>query len=197
MPGYGHYKMMSELMTNVVKLGALSVTWTNEGRAFDYQKDGRRFRYDIGARKATLLGTAPTASSRTNRGGNRASSSPARGRQFTSALSPDGRFKAFYRDRNLWLSETNRTNEIAITKDGSEKTRIKYGTASWVYGEELFQNTVMWWSTNSQKLAYYRFDESGVADYYLQLDQTKLLSTVETPATRGGRREMLFSGSLP
>src|SRR5207237_2533361 len=89
------------------------------------------------------------------------------------------RLTAIYRYTNLWPSKTTRTNEIATNKDSSQKTRIKYGTASWVYGEELFQNTVMWWSTNSQKLAYYRFDESGVPDYYLQLDQTKLLSTVD------------------
>ena len=33
-----------------------------------------------------------------------------------------------------------------MTTDGSEKDRIKYGTASWVYGEELAQTTAMWWS---------------------------------------------------
>jgi dipeptidyl-peptidase-4 len=40
----------------------------------------------------------------------------------------------------------------------------------------------MWWSPDSRKLAYYRFDESPVADYYLQLAQTKLQSEVDTEA---------------
>ena len=53
-----------------------------------------------------------------------------------------------------------------ITEDGGEG-RIKYGTASWVYGEELDQTTAMWWSPDSSKLAFYRFDESKVKDYWL------------------------------
>ncbi len=40
----------------------------------------------------------------------------------------------------------------------------------------------MWWSPDSRKLAFYRFDESGVPDYHLQLEQTKLQSTVDTEA---------------
>ena len=72
--------------------------------------------------------------------------------------------------------------ETPITTDGSEKDRIKYGTASWVYGEELDQTTAIWWAPNSRKVAYYRFDEKPVPDYFLQLDQTKLYSTVDTEA---------------
>ena len=77
------------------------------------------------------------------------------------------------------MSDTNGTNEIAITTDGNEKTRVKYGTGSWVYGEELFQTTAMWWSTNSQQIAFYRFDESQVPEFYLQLNQTKIISTAD------------------
>jgi dipeptidyl-peptidase-4 len=98
----------------------------------------------------------------------------ARGRQALSATSPDGKMKAVYRDRNLWLTNGKGEGESAITTDGGEKDRIKYGTASWVYGEELFQRSAMWWSPDSKKLAYYRFDESQVADYYLALAQTSL-----------------------
>jgi dipeptidyl-peptidase-4 len=51
-----------------------------------------------------------------------------------------------------------------------------------VYGEELDQNTAMWWSPNNQQLAYYGFDEGPVPDFYLQLDQTKLYSKVDIEA---------------
>ena len=61
-----------------------------------------------------------------------------------------------------------------MATDGGEKERIKNGKASWVYGEELNQTTAFWWSPDGQKLAYYRFDESQVADYFLPLDQTRL-----------------------
>jgi dipeptidyl-peptidase-4 len=90
--------------------------------------------------------------------------------------------KAFYRDRNLWLSDAQGGAETAVTTDGNEKTRVKYGSASWVYGEELDQNTAMWWSPDGKKLAFYRFDESGVTDYFLQLDQTKLQSRMDIEA---------------
>jgi dipeptidyl-peptidase-4 len=40
----------------------------------------------------------------------------------------------------------------------------------------------MWWSPDSTKIGYYRFDERQVPDYYLQLDQTKLYSKVDTEA---------------
>jgi len=107
---------------------------------------------------------------------------PERGRQYASATSPDGKLKAFHRNRNLWLSDATGGNEMAVTTDGSEKTRTKYATASWVYGEELDQTTAMWWSPNSKKIAFYRFDESSVPDYYLQLDQTKLQSKMDIEA---------------
>jgi dipeptidyl-peptidase-4 len=40
----------------------------------------------------------------------------------------------------------------------------------------------MWWSPDSRRLAFYRFDESQVADYYLQLDQTRLQSRMDIEA---------------
>src|SRR5437867_3711673 len=107
---------------------------------------------------------------------------PERGRQFESAASPDGTVKAFYRDRNVWLSGADGTGDRAVTTDGSAASRVKYGSASWVYGEELSQKTAMWWSPDSQRIAYYRFDESQVPDYFLALNQTRLQSTTDVEA---------------
>ena len=98
---------------------------------------------------------------------------PDRGRQFESTKSPDGRLKAFYKDRNVWISAADGSDARAVTTDGSAAGRVKYGTASWVYGEELSQRTAMWWSPDSRKLAYYRFDERDVRDYYVTLNQTQ------------------------
>jgi len=181
MPGYEQYAKLSKEMAGAVKLGSLSVKWKNDGKSFEYQKDGKTYRYDVVSGMATEVApwsgeAAPPAGrpgSRFQPGG------PARGRQYDSAVSPDGKTKAFYRDRNLWLSDANGANEVAVTTDGNEKARIKYGTASWVYGEELGQRTAMWWSPDSKKIAYYRFDESKVPDYFLQRDQTKLQSTMD------------------
>jgi dipeptidyl-peptidase-4 len=104
---------------------------------------------------------------------------PARGRQYGSATSPDGQWRAFCRDRNLWVSQVGGTNSLAVTTNGSTQTGLKYGTASWVYGEELSQNTAIWWSADNRRVAFYRFDESQCRDYYLTLDETKLQNRLD------------------
>jgi dipeptidyl-peptidase-4 len=177
MPGYEQYQHMAGQRQGAVRLGALNVTWLDDGSALDYQRDGRRYRYDLAARQATELEPVAGDQNRFGRGGR-----PERGRQFDVAESPDGSRKAFYRDRNLWLRNADGTGEKAITTEGSDADRVKYGTASWVYGEELGQSTAIWWSPDGKKVAYYRFDESGVPDYFLQLDQTKLQSKVDVEA---------------
>ncbi len=181
MPGYDQYQKMNSQIPGSVKSGALGVVWKDGGSAFEYRKDGKAYRYDIATRKAVEIETTTATSDPQNRFGGRRGG-PERGRQFDSSMSPDGKLKAFYRDRNLWLSDANGGNETAITTEGNEKTRIKYGSASWVYGEELRQNTAMWWSPSGKKIAFYRFDESPVPDYYLQLDQTKLQSKMDIEA---------------
>lgn len=174
MPGYARYREKSPEIAGSVTPGNLPTTWVDGGKALEYRKDGKTLRYDVAARKAEEakpgnVAEAPVPGGRRGRAGG-----PGRGQQFASTASPDGTLKAFYRDRNLWISDPNGLIELAITTDGSEPKRIKNGKASWVYGEELAQLTAFWWSPDGKKLAYYRFDESKVADYYLQLDQSKV-----------------------
>ena len=183
MPGYEQFVKMSKEIQGAVKTGALSVTWKDGGKAFEYAKDGKTYRYDVATKQTTETGVvAAPAAGAGGRGGRGQGGGPARGRQVASVESPDKALKAFYKERNLFVSETAGANEVPLTADGSEKDRIKYGTASWVYGEELSQTTAMWWSPDSKKLAYYRFDEKKVPDYVLQMDQTKLYSAVDTEA---------------
>ena len=183
MPGYDQFQKMSKETTGAVKPGSLSVTW-KDPLTFEFTRDNKIYRFDVAKKTATEVGPAPEQAGGGMRGqGVRGQTgAPERGRQVATALSPDGKLKAFYRDRNLWLSDAEGGNEVALTTDGNEKDRIKYGTASWVYGEELAQTTAMWWSPDSTKLAYFRFDEKQVDDYFLQLDQTKLYSRIDTEA---------------
>ncbi len=186
MPGYEQYQKLSGQIAGAVKSGEISAAWSADGRSFEYQRDGKRYRYDLSTHQPVAIGDAAPDAGRGGRGGRggQAGQAPERGRQFASADSPDNRLRALYneRDRNLHVIDVATGADTPITTDGSKEKRIKYGTASWVYGEELGQRTAMWWSPDSKKLAFYRFDESPVADYYLQLSQTKLQSEVDTEA---------------
>jgi len=178
-PGYENYAKISEQVRDSVKPGTVKAVWKDGGKSFEFARDGKMFRFDIGRKKLTEIGPAPAEAEDPGR---RRPGGPERGRQFTEALSPDSKIKAFYRGQNLWLSDPDGRNEFAVTTDGSEKSRTKYASASWVYGEELNQITAMWWSPDSAKLAFYRFDESKVPDYFLQMDQTLLYSKADIEA---------------
>jgi dipeptidyl-peptidase-4 len=182
LPGYEQYLRMSKEMQGAVKSGALAVTWKDGGKAFEYTRDGRTYRYDIATKITTETTASAEAAPAVPGGRGSLGGGPARGRQVASAESPDKALKAFYRDRNLYVSDAAGAGEAAVTTDGSEKERVKYGTASWVYGEELSQTTAMWWSPDSRKLAYYRFDEKKVPDYVLQMNQTGLYTAADTEA---------------
>jgi dipeptidyl-peptidase-4 len=185
MPGYAQYQKMQPLLAGAIRSGSLSVSWSGDGKSLEYVWDGRRFRYDVDARRAIETGQAGEPVGRGGRGARGgAQVAPERGRQFAFADSPDKLLRAEYREstRNLYLVDLRSKVETALTTDGSREKRIKYGTASWVYGEELGQTSAMWWSPDGKKLAFYRFDESEVRDYYLQLDQTRIQSAVETEA---------------
>ncbi len=175
MPGYERYEEMRTQIPGSFVSGALRVTWAEDGSSFEYVRAGRSYRFELARGEALDLGEASAGNGDRRRG-------PARGRQFDSADSPDGSMKAVYRDQNLFISAPDGSAEIAVTTEGNAEKRIKYGSASWVYGEELRQNTAMWWSPDGSKLAYYRFDESPVPDYFLQMDQTQIQSTLDIEA---------------
>jgi dipeptidyl-peptidase 4 len=179
MAGYEHFqRVVGE--RPVVRGGALAASWI-DANTIEYAQGGKHYRFDVSARRAKEVDSAE-ADSAERAGPTPPPEIPERGRQFTTATSPDGRLRAQNRDRNIWLSAADGGDERAVTTDGSAANRVKYGSANWVYGEELEQRSAMWWSPDSRKLAFYRFDESRVPDYYLTLDQTKRQTTVDVEA---------------
>jgi dipeptidyl-peptidase 4 len=178
-PGYDQYQRMAAQISGSVRSGqADRVTWVDPTSVV-YMHGGKRFRYDVNAGKAAEIAPPPADSLRGGRG---FGGGPERGRQYEEAFSPDSSLRAYYKDRNLWLSARNGSNAIAVTTEGDQQKRTKYGSASWVYGEELDQITAMWWSPKGDRLAYYGFDEKPVTDYYLQMDQTRLYSKPDIEA---------------
>jgi dipeptidyl-peptidase 4 len=175
MPGYDRFQQVGLQIPGSVVSGAINAIWDEDGRAFRYQRDNRWFRYEVSSRQTTPV-DAPEGTDARGRQG------PERGRQFDVAFSPDSSLRAFYRDRNLWISNADSSSERRITTEGDEAKRTKFGVASWVYGEELGQNTAMWWSPDGRRLAFYGFDESPVPDYFLQMDQTQVQSSLDIEA---------------
>jgi dipeptidyl-peptidase-4 len=102
---------------------------------------------------------------------------PGRGRQYAREPSPDGQWIAVCQDYNVVLESSDGETTLSVTVDGHRKFR--YGTANWVYGEELFQNEAMWWSPDSQCLVFYEFDEREVPDFYLLNGWTDLRTELE------------------
>ncbi len=187
MPGYDRYKEMSPQIRSSVKPGQVSVTWAEDGKTFTYSFGGSKYKFDLKKKKAEKIGEAEKEEPPMMRYRRMMGNRPERGRQFAFADSPDGKSKAVYRNGNVFIKEMNGTSEVAVTSDGSESKRIKYGSATWVYGEELDQTTAMWWSPDSKKLAFYSFDLTRVKDYYLQYKQTEILDSVEIePYTKVG-----------
>jgi hypothetical protein len=64
MPGYEQHRKMSREIPGSVKMGSVAVKWLDGGKAFEYRKDDRAYRYSIAERKAveiesTTAGPAP------------------------------------------------------------------------------------------------------------------------------------------
>jgi len=85
----------------------------------------------------------------------------------TPRLSPDGKYVAYTRDHNLFITEIETGLEIQLTEDGSDV--VYNGYASWVYYEEILGRSsryrAFWWSPDSQKICFMRFDDAPVKTF--------------------------------
>lgn len=90
------------------------------------------------------------------------------GKQRLTTFSPDGTKVAYVRDNNLYVMELDGQKEIQVTTDGKQN-EIIYGTTDWVYEEEFAITQGFRWSSDSKRIAFYRFDESKVKEYTMQM----------------------------
>ena len=78
--------------------------------------------------------------------------------------SPDSTKLAFTRDNDLYVVDIASGEETRLTYDGSDV--ILNGYASWVYYEEILGRSsnykAFWWSPDSKKIGFYRFDNTEV-----------------------------------
>jgi dipeptidyl-peptidase-4 len=193
-PGYEEYRRLLALGRGGGVTG-VSATWTDGGKGIDYTSGGKAFHFDLATNQSTPReavadnggdagfgfgrrggrGGAPVAG---GGGGMGANTGIAR-RLSSGTKSPDGKLSAVSRDGNLYISDAKGANEVAVTTEGSIKSRIRFGVPTIVYGEELGMAAGMWWSPDSSKIAFYRFDESKVQDYTVLQHQTSLYDETE------------------
>ncbi len=160
------------------------IRWGQGGKLVSFRQDDKRYELDL-AKLSRREVTASNDKQAARPAGRRRRSSggipgattgkyvgrPTRGRQYTRVDSPDGTWQAHYRDWNVVL-ENAEGQKVAVTTEGNAE--VHFGTASWVYGEELNQTKAMWWTPDSKQLIYYGFDDRGVEPFHLLRGWSKI-----------------------
>ena len=91
-------------------------------------------------------------------------------------FSPDSKKVAYAKNNNLFIKNLE-TNEITqITADGLKNSIIN-GICDWVYEEEFAFVRAFDWSSNSENIAFLRFDETEVPTFSMDIVGTELYPT--------------------
>lgn len=121
---------------------------TNVQRIYRHSTKADFFIYDIKTKKLTPLSQ--------------------KGSQMYATFSPDGQKVCFVRDNNIFIVDLISFIETQLTFDG-EHNQIINGATDWVYEEEFSFARAFQWSPLSNGIAFYRFDESEVPEYNMQV----------------------------
>ncbi len=193
LPGYAKYqqaKKNRKLSRHVGKVK--DIRWAKDGSCVVFTANRKRQQLNFATGKITPSNNVATVGgfAATGRGSfssnarhsdqtNQKKRPPVpRAQQRRSERSPDGTMTAIYKDYNVWIRKQNSVDLIPITTEGSNS--VRYGTGCWVYGEELDQDTAMWWSPDSTKLAFYEIDERSLKDYVITTDNTRRYTSTKT-----------------
>jgi len=85
-----------------------------------------------------------------------------------ATISPNGEYVAYVKGNNLYYKTIANQKTQQITEDG-EKNKIINGAVDWVYEEEFSMSRGFEWSPNSDKIAFYRFDETEVPEFTMPI----------------------------
>lgn len=87
-----------------------------------------------------------------------------KGLQRGAVISHDGRYVAYERDNNIWISNLDYKTDQPITEDGAPG-QILNGIPDWSYEEEFSMLTAMRWNADDTVLAFIKFNETNVPEY--------------------------------
>ncbi|MEE0267627.1 MAG: DPP IV N-terminal domain-containing protein [Bacteroidales bacterium] len=83
-------------------------------------------------------------------------------------FSPNSQKVAYVSNNNIFIFDIASMQTKQITTDG-EYNHIINGTTDWVYEEEFAITKGFFWSNDSEKIAYYKFDESKVKQFSMTI----------------------------
>ncbi len=152
-------------------------SWTDNSHYIEYRAEGQQSKpYTVDIRSGEAIPSAPaqvneaSVSVKNNDifykdiAGNERQLTRDKLEEKNPTLSPDGAQVAFTRNNDLYSIDIKTNTETRYTTDGSDV--IYNGWASWVYFEEILgrasQYKAFWWSPDSKKIAFMRFDDSLV-----------------------------------
>ena len=95
-----------------------------------------------------------------------------------ATFSPKGDKVAYVYENNLYIKNIKSEKIIQVTTDG-KKNHIINGASDWVYEEEFALVRSFQWSKNGDYLAYYKFDESNVKEFSMDMFKGGLYPTQE------------------
>lgn len=176
LPGYDSFRSMSSMSRSLPRGAFISqISWGEDGQSIYFKEADKFYRFDVDSKEKQEIeqDAFPKVEQNNDRRGR---GRVARARQRTTEPSPDGKWTAKYADYNITLVD-DEGNEIKVTDTGEEMFR--FGTACWVYGEELDQQEAMWWSPDSSKLVFYEIDERHMRQYELSVNTTGLYPEIE------------------
>ena len=127
--------------------------WTPDGQHLLLDQDGVFWLYDLASGHAVQVASSGQAS------------------EDSPTLAPDGHSLAFIRDHGLSvvaLPSADGTAATVRTLTPGSSTTLLNGQVDWVYEEELGVRSNLFWSPDSQRIAYLQMDESKVPEYPIE-----------------------------
>ncbi len=180
---FGRWPIDEVAMQGVIS----SIKWSDDGKLLTFVNQNKKYQFNLKSNQLAMMGEL-TPEERQKVQEERRSrfmrmretkdpriKYPSRGRQFMVEKSPDNKWYAICENWNVMLENCETAEKTVVTTAGNRKYR--FGTANWVYGEELRVQHGMWWTPDSKKLIYYVFDERPVKDFYLIGNLTEVNTT--------------------
>jgi dipeptidyl-peptidase-4 len=145
----GHDEQLRRERTRTSELGVTEYAWATDAAipTLVVQIAGRVF---VAVGDETLSGVRPLA-------GIESAS--------CAVVAPDGRRVAFVSDGDLWVAAVDGSPPRRLTDDA--EPGVFNGLAEYIAAEELGRHEGLWWSADSQRIAYAHVDERAVPPYLI------------------------------